>query len=160
MNAELMRETIGEIVDEITDGELGVEVDLEDNIAYNAATSTLTIGSDFDSEDESADFMRHLRAAHEFEEDWSIALMTLLHEIGHFYTLDEYYEETSEDILNEENSLRIRFMFDSGSDLMIDQYFDMGSEWVATEWAIDWIRKNPEKAKEMEERLSGCLQSK
>lgn len=81
-------------------------------------------------------FLRHLEEKHGFAEarSYSLLVWTILHEIGHYNTLDEC----------EEDELLVRgycAMVDKSdvTEKVQDLYFDLESEWLATEWAIDYL---------------------
>ena len=62
---------------------------------------------------------------------YSLLVWSILHEIGHYYTLD---------FCDDDSELRLFLAFCDGSLIEIqDAYFNLESEWEATEWAIDFI---------------------
>lgn len=100
----------------------------------------------YDREDSPFDlgFARHLREKHFFEhpEEYSNQLWSLLHELGHYF-----YQDEEEDL---EAKAICALM---PQELVIDNpelqnlYYDSPDEFVATEWAIDWIVGHPKLAK-------------
>ena len=111
---------------------LKIRYDDNEQTCYDCNEECLIIGNDFGSDD--CGFMRHLREVHGYADAdrYSLALWILLHEIGHYNTVDYVeddlwtrglisYEEASKD-----------------SELQ-DIYFNIESEWKATEWAIEWV---------------------
>lgn len=111
-------------------------------------TDTNTINIDYTETDDYG-FMRHLKEIHkcDFTYDYSLILWTMLHEIGHYETEWELLEEDDEALL------RFWLSFTSKKDahniVIQDKYYNLTAEWYATEWAIQWISGNSEKAKEL-----------
>lgn len=81
-------------------------------------------------------FLRHLAQVHRcnFTNDYPLIVWSILHEIGHYYTLpfcDDDYE------------LRLFLTICDPSIIEIqDLYFNLESEWEATEWAINFINEH------------------
>lgn len=90
---------------------------------------------------EDCGFLRHLREVHGFTDcdKYPLFFWTLLHEIGHHFTID-YCEEDETEVRtlcamcsNEEAEKSVYIQ---------DLYFNLESEWEATEWAIDFVKTN------------------
>jgi hypothetical protein len=68
-------------------------------------------------------------------------LWTLLHELGHYFTLDVWETEEEEEtrlmcsLISEEEA--------QSNTAIQDRYFDLSREWEATEWAICFAENNP-----------------
>ena len=101
-----------------------------------------------------AGFLEHLREVHkcEYTDDFPLVLWSLLHEIGHHFTLDDI--DTDED-------LQARVLCSMVSNEVADRvtdvrnlYYNLPSEWVATEWAIDYIADNWELCTEIAKELA------
>ena len=60
-----------------------------------------------------------------------IILWSILHEIGHYMT----YEEESE----EEEKIRFECMLNKRP---IMDYYKLNNEFIATEWAVNWVEEN------------------
>lgn len=108
------------------------EYDHDENIIYFA----LKGNADLDP-----CFLRHLRESHncKFGEDIDIRLWALMHEIGHHFTLDNI-DLDDEDI--------VRYMLGNytteeikADPALQNLYYDLPSEFKATEWAIRHIRR-------------------
>ena len=88
-------------------------------------------------------FMRHLREYHTSAEGLDLPILTwsILHEIGHFYTWDEKFEDEDELL---EKYCYTHFPCETFEQCveMQNAYFDMESEWEATEWAIEFAKEN------------------
>ena len=70
-----------------------------------------------------------------------IFLVSLLHEVGHYYTIDDFEED---ELLNDE-----LIKDDLSNDQQITEkernfrYFSLPVEYAATEWAINFLKDNP-----------------
>ena len=82
-------------------------------------------------------FMRHLREVHNcsFADEFSYRLWAVLHEIGHYHTLD--YCESDELLIRGFCAL-----CDGDTVETQDLYFNLESEWEATEWAMEYIENH------------------
>lgn len=93
-------------------------------------------------------FLRHLRTEHHINDYWRInkVIWQVLHEIGHYYTLD-FIEEDDDEIFERavcnlidkdtaENNVKIQNI-----------YFNLEKEWQATEWAIRYVKQHFVKCK-------------
>ena len=70
-------------------------------------------------------------------------LMSFLHEVGHYFTLeDEELDEYWEDYLNNANTLQLT------------AYYNHPIEKAATIWAVEYINKNIDKIKSLENKLN------
>ena len=76
-------------------------------------------------------FTRHVREVHEcgFADEISYALWAVLHEIGHFHTLD---------FCDDDLTTRAFCMISPNNAATQNLYYGIESEWEATEWAIDY----------------------
>lgn len=123
-------------------------------------------GSYFDDEEEAINidlhdlqndkgFFRHLRTAHKCEwwKNYSPLLWTILHEVGHYYTLNDF---DMDDEMDERFALSM--VSDDALDMpeVQDRYFNLPTEWAATEWAIQFIKDNPEYCKEFDSDYYFC----
>lgn len=92
-------------------------------------------------------FIRHLKECHgcNFAEEFDLNFWSILHEIGHYEIADYIFES------NEELELRFALALTDESikdnKKIQDLYFNLTSEFEATEWAIEWIENNLDKAK-------------
>lgn len=110
------------------------------------------VGTDFQEDD--CGFMRHIRYNHNFTDTYkySLTLWSILHELGHYFTSDNGYvsqEEITEYIICGLIPREIA----NENEIIQNMYFDIESEWNATEWAINWIKNNTELAKTFTELL-------
>lgn len=80
-------------------------------------------------------FMRHMRECHKWEPQFSVMLYSLLHELGHYYMQDCIDE-------NEIETRAYCALFPVECVLkrpdIQDLYFNLESEFEATEWAIEY----------------------
>ena len=112
-----------------------IKYDSNEQTCYDCDEKCLIIGNDFYSD--GCGFMRHLREVHGYinADQYSLALWTLLHEIGHYYTID-YVED---DLWTRTFCGLFSYEEASKDSELQDMYFNIKSEWEATEWAIKWI---------------------
>ena len=109
--------------------------------AFDNATRTIHLNL---ADTECADlFLRHLAIQHKcsFVNEFPIELWTILHEIGHYYTEDFYNSEI--DYLAREAIRNLKPSDFAENDGLPNAYFDLRSEWLATEWAIQYAKKHP-----------------
>ena len=121
--------------------EVKVEKSDEENY-FDFETDTLYLCNTQEGEEM---FLRHLREKHQclFVDDFKPKVWTILHEIGHFETAELYDIE-------EDFAARAAFALiptDKADKEMQDLYFDLESEWQATEWAIDYAARHYRKLK-------------
>ena len=94
-------------------------------------------------DDEDFGFMRNLREQHNCHLDCISPMMwTILHEIGHFMTIDEIPEADYEEALETKALLAIYGDKIKTNTILQDVYFSTETEWQATEWAISYTRKH------------------
>lgn len=81
-------------------------------------------------------------------------LFSLLHEIGHHYTMENLTDEE----LNYEAFCRQALNFSEESDNRKNEaYFSLPSEIIATQWAIDFMKNYPHWCKKMTKRIYKAL---
>lgn len=119
---------------------------------YNSEIKTIKICVDGD---EDCGFMRHLREVHGVK--WANTIhehiWTVLHEIGHYYTYSKYE--------NNEHEYNIRMKFEELSFDTVNRspklqniYYNMKSEYVATKYAVDFIKRHYKLMKKLSVLLS------
>jgi hypothetical protein len=118
-----------------------VNVDTTDSTSFDFAHNKIIIGYDFN--DDEFGFNYHLKTAHKckFADKISNELWTILHELGHYYA--------NAGIEDEEQAQFVRSICAILGDDIVKgnrevqaMYYNLPSEWTATEWAIDFVRKN------------------
>lgn len=87
------------------------------------------------------ELMKEFWALNGLEYNCDIFLMSLLHEIGHYMTEDEWSAEESNNFTEMKKDL------DGNTREGNFAYWNVPDEYRATEWAIDFINNNPEKCK-------------
>jgi hypothetical protein len=101
-------------------------------------------------------FMRHLKTKHHVIDYYRInkIIWQILHEIGHYFTLD--FVEEDED---EQTERAICTLIDKetaeNNEKIQDMYFNLEKEWQATEWAKDYIIKHFTKCRFLGKLLGG-----
>lgn len=100
-------------------------------------------------------FMRHLRAVHKYSESdkFSFFLWSILHEIGHYFTIDKADED---DEYDERLALAVIDTEKAKKSIAIqNRYFNLESEWLATEWAIKFVKTHKKICREIDKILRG-----
>lgn len=110
--------------------------------AYSFTDKTIHLNlRETNGEDE---FLNHLALEHKcsFVNEFPLELWTILHELGHHYTED--------DVLNPELDYFARVAINNAdpssyenNQEVANAYFNLESEWRATEWAIRYAKKHP-----------------
>lgn len=85
-------------------------------------------------------FYRHVYEKHNYLDcyKYSDNIWSILHEIGHYYTIDDCDEDIDTREFCELLTLDDFNKYKGYQDL----YYDMDEEWEATEWAIDFIERH------------------
>jgi len=106
-------------------------IDFEENNIY----FSITILNRFDRL-----FSKYLKNKFNFivQDQIDIFLTSLLHEVGHDQTVDEFYEQSYFTILKTKIQKTLINLF-SNSDRIAYKYFNVLDEFYATDWAVSWI---------------------
>lgn len=131
------------------DEELNVSFIEKDGWNFETTSNTVNVAI---SDTEDCGFFRHLKEEHkcEFANEFSLTLWSILHEIGHYET---------EDFVDFDEELDDRVMLYLTDDVVKtnkkiqNKYYNLPSEWEATEWAIEWITENWELATEFDQNF-------
>lgn len=124
---------------------VNVICDENDYTCFDHDLKTVIIGGDLNND---YGFMRHLKYNHNFPEayDYSIKLWSILHELGHYF-------EGNDGIIDEEEMTQRAICSLIPNEMAKDNpyiqnlYFNLQSEYDATEWAITWVMKHKRLAK-------------
>lgn len=83
-----------------------------------------------------------------FRDSFSLYVLTFLHEIGHFYTLDDFDDEY-EEYTRAKNSLVVNYEYDTDAEIIEKNftYWDLPIEKAATDWAIDFYNDHEKELK-------------
>lgn len=148
MDRAFLYHIIRYIAAEITNGDVWVDLNEDSSTCMDYDFNVLVIGKDFNEDCPS--FLNHIREIHEFDEvdEYCLALWTILHEIGHFVTQDEYDGEQD---YNNRRALAYK------SNATPYEYYNLESEYLATEFAIDFIETNTKDCKFYNHLLNACL---
>lgn len=90
----------------------------------------------------------------------NIFVFSLLHEVGHHYTMDLF---TNEELIAERRKIKRieKRLNQSNSDLMDEGYyllyFDLPMEKIATEWAVNYAKENQKALNEFWNKLQNAL---
>ena len=113
-----------------------------DNHAINIAPSDFRSITDFG-------FVRHIKTNHSFNkiDNYSLAMISILHEIGHLYT-------NGKDDLEMRSFLAMVSPEIAAKNINIqNKYFNIPCEWQATEWAINFIKRNQKFVKKFDKKF-------
>lgn len=123
---------------------LKIRQDNNEQTCYDCNEECLIIGNDFNKDE--FGFMRHLREQHqcEYTDCFKLSLWTILHEIGHYKTLDMI---ENDDLASRALCAIVDEEVARTNKTVQDMYFNIESEWEATEWAVSYIKSHPLKAK-------------
>ena len=84
--------------------------------------------------------------------------ISLLHELGHIETMKTFNKMSI--ALDDIKKSIIQTFIDSDFDkkrVIAKTYYSLPTEYTATKWAVDWIRKHPNKYKVMLKRIEKAL---
>lgn len=125
--------------------------------AFNYTTNILELNLRDDADDnDDLGFYRHLRCAHRCKMAYTLSPMiwTILHELGHYETQDDYGDKDYNVGLGIKGLLALcTYDTMTNSKELQDLYYNTKEEWLATEWAIRFVRKNKKLVKEWSEKL-------
>ena len=138
MDTKKKLKILATVVDSLSDGTLTLKEG--DTTELDWATDTIYLNLDGNEPD--LGFIRHLREVHKERNAYTIdeSLWAVLHEIGHYMMVDDL-DEGWED---EEAPVRaVCAMLSTeqvaSSERLQDLYFNLPSEWEATEWAVETV---------------------
>lgn len=77
-------------------------------------------------------------------ENFNIFVMSLLHEVGHFYTLYNFSKEKRKEDKRLKRNIE-KQLTKNDSDEVYSSYFDLDIEKAATAWAVDYYKNNFER---------------
>jgi hypothetical protein len=80
-------------------------------------------------------FLRHMRECHKWEPQFSVMLYSLLHELGHYY-MQDCIDENELEIRSMCALLPVETVLENIE--IQNTYFNLESEFEATEWAIEY----------------------
>ena len=126
------------------------DCNLNVSTSYNNDTHTITIGYDFGS-DMMEEYFRVIDkywGFNLFKHHFNYDFISLLHEIGHYYTFEmpEAQEHQHHLEVRAVFALLDRDMVCNEMPRLIDDYYHLPKEAAATTWMIDWIIAHPRKA--------------
>ena len=132
--------------------EINVIYDETEPTCFDHDLKAISIGVDF--QDDDCGFMRHIKFNHDYPEaeEYSLTLWSILHELGHYFTSNNGYISTEELAEYALCGLIPREIAENNESIQ-NMYFDIESEWNATEWAINWIKDNTDLARQFNDLL-------
>ena len=125
--------------------------------AFNYTTNVLDLNlRDEADKNDDLGFYRHLRYKHHcrFMSEFSPMIWTIFHELGHYETQDSYNDKDYNIGLGIKGLLGMcTYETMTNSKDLQDLYYNTKEEWVATEWAIKFVKKNKAQVKKWSEDL-------
>lgn len=87
-----------------------------------------------------------------------IFMISLLHEVGHFYTLHTFSKMRIETAHSAKDLIEEALKMDD-DDEIYSLYFDLSVEKVATAWAVDYYRKNMKRCEDFYSKFEKTLKA-
>ena len=87
-----------------------------------------------------------------------IFMISLLHEVGHFYTLHTFSKMRIETAHSAKDLIEEALKMDN-DDEIYSLYFDLSIEKVATAWAVDYYRKNMKRCEDFYSKFEKTLKA-
>lgn len=87
-----------------------------------------------------------------------IFMISLLHEVGHFFTLHTFSKMRLEAVHSAKNLIEEALKMDD-DDEIYSLYFDLSIEKVATAWAVDYYRKNMKRCEDFYSKFVNALRT-
>ena len=87
-----------------------------------------------------------------------IFMISLLHEVGHFYTLHTFSKMRLEAAHSAKDLIEEALKMDD-DDEIYSLYFDLSIEKVATAWAVDYYRKNMKRCEDFYSKFEKTLKA-
>jgi len=118
------------------------------------------IGDDFEN---GADyFIDHMVEKHlcapDLVKSLSIPMWSVLHEIGHYFTWDDEEwkkEQIARHLIDSVSKKEVLMSFESIRKKTQFHHFNLPLEWVATDWAIDYVETHLEELKKADKIIFG-----
>lgn len=135
------------------DEELSVTFDENDGYCYITLENRININL---SQTDDCGFLRHLKEFHNcpYANKIHFTLWSVLHEIGHYETENEVEE------YDEDYETRIWLMLTDKkyrhNTTIQNRYFNLPAEFMATEWAVEWVEDHLSQARQISAYLKGC----
>lgn len=132
-----------------------LKITFGDSFAFFYATDTITYHP-FNNEPESAEALaKHIESTRNFDIRPHFFMYSLLHEIGHSFTMDNL---ESEDLDNELYVRELIHLVSQDNTTDADEmYFNLESEMLANDWAVNFIQNNVPYCVKLENRLQKYL---
>lgn len=127
-----------------------------DDYAYYFDDAIVTFRLNITDSDEA--FSKFVKERFNFEDD-NIFMLSLLHEVGHHVTDDDINENIYNFCKQEKDRIESE-IYNVDEDRWLElqyQYFNLPDEIMATQWAVDYIKKHPKKVRKMWKKCEKAL---
>lgn len=125
-----------------------------------SSEGTIFIGDDF--ENNATYFVDHMVEKHlcapDLVKSLSIPMWSVLHEIGHYFTWDDEEwekEQIARHLIDYVSKGKTFMSLESVRKIVQFRHFDLPLEWVATDWAIDYVETHLEELKKADKIIFG-----
>lgn len=112
-------------------------------------------------EDNSDEYFSHfVKQRFNFETDYNF-ILSLLHEVGHYKANDEIYGDIYNFCIEEKRRIKEEIeKSEKESDIikLSYEYFNLPDEIMATQWAINYMRKHPKRVKKLWKNINNAIQ--
>lgn len=131
---------------------------LQDEFAFYFDNNIITFKLTEDNSDEY--FSHFVKQRFNFETNYNFVL-SLLHEVGHYKANDEIYGDIYNFCIKEKKRIKEEIeKSEKVSDIikLSYEYFNLPDEIMATQWAINYMRKHPKKIQKMWKNIDNAIQ--
>lgn len=131
---------------------------LQDEFAFYFDNNMITFKLTEDNSDEY--FSHFVKQRFNFETDYNF-ILSLLHEVGHYKANDEIYGDIYNFCIKEKKRIKEEIeKSEKESDIikLSYEYFNLPDEIMATQWAINYMRKHPKKIQKMWKNIDNAIQ--
>lgn len=131
---------------------------LQDEFAFYFDNNMITFKLTEDNSDEY--FSHFVKQRFNFETDYNF-ILSLLHEVGHYKANDEIYGDIYNFCIKEKKRIKEEIeKSEKVSDIikLSYEYFNLPDEIMATQWAINYMRKHPKKIQKMWKNIDNAIQ--
>lgn len=145
---KLTRYTSKAIREWLENNGFGCRVNLGYDFYYEPNEDKIVISRNY-NENCDFDFMHCLRALG-LKNNFDSITLSVLHEIGHYMTIDDFSAKKWEKDSRKKDKLATRY---SGQKLN-ELYWECPTEKSANEWLVEYVNNNPNEVQDLEDKIS------
>jgi hypothetical protein len=131
---------------------------LQDEFAFYFDNNIITFKLIEDNSDEY--FSHFVKQRFNFETDYTF-ILSLLHEVGHYKANDEIYGDIYNFCISEKERIEKEIEKAQKTSDVIKlsyEYFNLPDEIMATQWAVNYMKKHPKKVKKLWKNINNAIQ--